>query len=533
MKSRLKSVISFILTSMIAASSLHISAYSEPTKITDTAAETENVLLADSHYVETDSRDSFSMDECLSTLAQSSEISTSNHRSYTLQAHDEVRIYTMEELGSDYSWTTVQGSGAPDCATIVVKSDGMYIVGYHPENEYFQVTIGSTTEYILATIYLANAVHRIDNASKNLRIKDTSNFYENKQAKLYTIESTDVLENDDLFKVVNVGEHLYCLRSMLNSSMALCKSGDDVVLKTIGTSDSSIPSEAKWYIRRSEISYGRFYIYNSSDRSDTLTCSNNATDGSNVETHAYSMADSCQDWLVEEYTIPDASKSNFTGVVIPNQITKLGIGEKYQLSADLYSYKSGENGGGTFTWSVKNGTGTATIDSSGIITGKSKGTVTVTAKDNQTSYSTSIKITIVNPITSGTYYIRNARTNNYLTYPETGTYIGLSSASYSSDQQWNLVLNENGYYNIVSSDGNYYVGYNGYSSDQRIIKRNDTGIYSDWCIVRNGTAYNIIPRGMTAKGNILYNTSENTLIETFSASATDSYGLWKLIRVTV
>ena len=94
-------------------------------------------------------------------------------------------------------------------------------------------------------------------------------------------------------------------------------------------------------------------------------------------------------------------------------------------------------------------------------------------------------------------------------------------------------MNENGYYNIVSSDGNYYVGYNGYSSDQRIIKRNDTGIYSDWCIVRNGTAYNIIPRGMTAEGNILYNTSENTLIETFSASATDSYGLWKLIRVTV
>lgn len=527
MNSKLKSVIALAITSIMAVSSMHINAFdaSSPNDYeTDINASETQVL--DSHYIEGDTGYDFDMDECLDSISKASvNSSMSSPERYEIQAHDEIRIYTAAQLeGINYSWTTVQGSGSPDCATIVVRSDGMYIVGLHPETEFLQVTVGSTTSYYFITIRLADTVYRIDNDTNNLRLKDTDDFYESKKAQLFTAGTSSVLYKEDLFKIIHIAGNSYCIRSMLNSSMALCRSGDSVVLKTIGTSNDSIPSEATWTIRVSSLRYGRFNISNGTGN-NTLTSSSNADDESEVLLAPFTSAESYQTWVVDEYSIPTASQSSYTGVVIPNAVSQLGIGEKYTFTADIYSYLPDENGQNGFDWSVTNGTGSATIDENGLLTCVSRGTVTVTATYKNTSYSTSIVVTIGNRF-EGKFSLKNNSTNQYLSIGDGSNDLKLTTTDSQTEQKWYVMLNSNGYYNIVSVDDLSYLTYGTKDKDTCVLRfGSHVSDYSEWCIIRNGDSITFVPSDIAGSKSVLCINKNDTCVLA-SVSTNDPNSMW-------
>lgn len=531
MNLRLKSVIALALTSIMALSSLHISALSANTHGQLETDLTASEMQIDPHYVRGDVGQHFNMNECLESIASTSSSMLEPTR-ITLQAHDEIRIYTAEQLaGKTYSWTTVQGSGSPDRATISTRSDGMYIVGLHPETEFLQVTIGSTTEYFFVTIYLADSVYSIDNYTTHLRLKDTNEFYEGKKAQHFETTNSSVLYKDELFKIIHYGVNSYCIRSMLNSSMALCADGDDVVFKTIGTSNDSIPNEAIWTITVSDLNYGKFNV---AKGTDTISSSRDATDGSEVKITTFISSEDCQSWDIVEYEIPYGTHSNYTGVVIPNSISRLGVGEKYKLTADIYSYQPNENGQNGFTWSVTNGTGSATISTDGTLTGVSKGTVTVTATYNSTSYSTSITINITDPmIEDGVYYMRNTVSSKTIAGSESSNTTWATDINSTDEQKWLIELNSNGYYTIRSSDGANYLCFGSPDyGDPLIYWDAYVPTYADWCIVFTDNEYRLIPSILTESGARIYITTDNQVKITWDNSKHDQRGLWTFTAVS-
>ena len=141
-------------------------------------------------------------------------------------------------------------------------------------------------------------------------------------------------------------------------------------------SDSSVSSDEKWMLGTNANGY---YIYSYTGTSRTLTCP--TSNGDNILLGPYYSINTRQNWLINKVT------SSYHGVTIYGGVSSLVVGDSATFGAAVYSTYTDTNGQDDFTWSVTNGTGSATISSTGKLTGVSKGTVTVKAIYTHGTYS--------------------------------------------------------------------------------------------------------------------------------------------------
>jgi len=130
------------------------------------------------------------------------------------------------------------------------------------------------------------------------------------------------------------------------------------------------------------------------------------------------VADATANWTAIDAT----SSFNLDCIILVNSITVSGQagatlittnGGTLQMIADVLPANADD---ATYTWSVTNGTGSASIDASGLLTASSNGTVTVTATANDASGITgSTVITISNQSSAGIN--DQAALNNLTIYP--------------------------------------------------------------------------------------------------------------------
>ena len=359
-------------------------------------------------------------------------------------------VYNTDEFLVGYS------SSNPNVATVdsttglvTIKKAGITTITATVEDGAEEQYDHSVTLYV----YLANGTYYFNNVSNSYRIylQDLST-EEDAPRKLWN-STGEPDSRDELFKIKHLGNGVYSIRSLADSSMGWRALNTSTALTnaTIGYYDSDVINGEKWKIDSNANGY---YIYNYRGKNQTVTSPSLARNGSEVSLSAYSSTNTLQNWTITKST------AQYHGVTIKNITNALAVGHKYDFEAALYSTYIDINGQNGFTWSVANGTGSATINSStGELTGISSGTVTVTAKYSQNSltyWTASCTVTII-PVPNGTYFFRTGQYDNYMQIDndaeitDTGSILELWPFDSDANQKWMIEYLNNGYYKIIST----------------------------------------------------------------------------------
>ena len=158
---------------------------------------------------------------------------------------------------------------------------------------------------------------------------------------------------------------------------------------------------------------------------------------------------------------------------------------------------SGNSAGGTVTWSITNGTGSATIDSNGLITPTQAGTVTVNANvgatANYEAYTATPKTITISQAPGTVTYVTERNVQVYCTE--------LAVASNVTDSSKELTISENGATNSIGTL-TYSISKNGWtiSNDGRKIvipSGTDAGVYNISVTVRDSGSVNYMSKNVT------------------------------------
>ena len=305
--------------------------------------------------------------EDISGLTQSKTVSES---STTLQF-----VCPVENFGDNITWSS------SNQAVATVSDDGKVTAkkaGYTTISAYISLD-GDEEEYTCDVyVRLADGTYYINNVNNNFCINCLGSIpYENSTlvgSSFYgTSEPTD---RGRMFKIKYLGNGCYSVRSMLDNSMGWANVSNKLVMTTIGTSDSSIPANAKWVINSSTRGY-YFRIPSTASMAITSPTSSLA----DITINSLSLSNTSQMWTIKPIT------ASYHGVTIKNTAETVSMGEQLTLSAAVYT-TSNVTYSNEFNWSVYCTTGEATINAStGIITGVSAGRVTITVKHKTTNLS--------------------------------------------------------------------------------------------------------------------------------------------------
>lgn len=300
-----------------------------------------------------------------------------NNASFTLSEGSTIQSFCcpVTEFGDEVTWFTTNdySINVDDLGNVTAKKAGiatLYAWVDHADGTY---------DYYTCTIYvrLADGTYYFNNVANNYRIEyeSLSNLSENAVLEVYSSGTEEPTILGRIFKVKYLGDGYYSIRSMLDSSMGWTRLDDGLVMTTIGTSDTTVPYSAKWSIKSNANGY---YIHCNSSTAKTITSPQ--TNGGNIVLQDYLSTNTLQNWTIKKIT------TSYHGVTMKKYITSLAVGNSYDFDAVMYSTYSNEYGQKGITWSVTNGSGSATIDSStGVLTGLSQGTVTVTATYKRSS----------------------------------------------------------------------------------------------------------------------------------------------------
>ena len=229
-------------------------------------------------------------------------------------------------------------------------------------------------------------------------------------------------------------------------------------MTTIGTSDSAIPENAKWKINSN--SNGYYFVSMASSQGHAVTSPTSSGDDLTVNSYSASAK---QSWTINPIT------ASYHGVTLKRTTNNLAVRENFIFSAVLYSTNLSNYANSQVTWSVTNGTGNATINSStGELTGVSSGTVNVAAT-YRFSYST-IKsdscLVNIRLVANGEYFIASRESGDkYIqvdnddapNYTNDGGIIEQWTFDDGTYQKWRITHIENDYYSIVSSISGYAI----------------------------------------------------------------------------
>ena len=355
---------------------------------------------------------------------------------------------TTTPAGATVTWSTnntvvatVSSSGV-----ITAKKSGItQIIAQFTEN-------GVTCRaYCTVYVHISDGIYYFNNVSNNYRIEffSTNSYKENSLLYAFNSGTAQPTYLFAFFKVNYLGKGLYSIRSMLDNKMGWTRSSASYVVgTTIGVSNATVPNAAKWYIKYDRNGY---YIHAIEGVSYTVTSSSTAAN--KLTLSAYSSANTIQRWALTRMT------ASYHGVNIRNKTSALAVDDTYTFTASVYSTYTSVKGQNGFTWSVTNGTGTATINSStGKLTGVSPGTVTVKVMYNgHSSWYDEFEVEII-PIKEGDYYFKNRDTLKYMQPDDNGdTHTEQHDFDASANQRWQLIHHSESYYYIVNGATGKYL----------------------------------------------------------------------------
>lgn len=318
------------------------------------------------------------------------------------------------------------------------------------------------------TVYvvLKDGTYYFNNAKNDLRLefKYSNAYSESSPLEAYNSGTTEPPDRFRMFKIKYVGSGYYVIRSMVDCSMGwTCpdSSSTELVATTIGTSDNSVQTRSKWRIQSNANGY---YIFNCAYGTKKTIASPSSSGNIRLEQYTYSTNqpnDKLQNWVIKEIT------SEHHGVTLTSNADTVGVGGSYRFKAAVHSTYTGEYGQRGYTWSVTNGTGSATVDSYGVVTGVSVGTVVlkVTYRVNSSTQWTFSRTIHIIPFAEGTYYIKNVYYGSYVqvddndapNYSTNGGKAEIHLFDGGKYQRWVITHIENGYYKITSNVSGYAI----------------------------------------------------------------------------
>lgn len=281
----------------------------------------------------------------------------------------------VENFGDYISWASTNTAVAAidSSGKVTAKKAGTARIYTH-----IYYADGGEAEYSV-TVYvtLANKTYYINNVDNNFRIEyeNMTDLSENAVLEVYNSGTDEPTNRSRMFKIKHLGNSVYSIRSMLDNSMGWTNVSGNLVMTTIGTSDSSIPANAKWKINSN--SNGYCFVSMASSQGHAVTSP--ASSGGNLTVNSYSVSAN-QSWTVKPIT------AEYHGVTIRNNAQTVSMGKQLTLSAAVYT-TSNVTYSNEFNWSVYCTTGEATINAStGLLTGVSSGRVTITARHRTTNW---------------------------------------------------------------------------------------------------------------------------------------------------
>lgn len=362
------------------------------------------------------------------------------------------------------------------------------------------------------TVYVVkeDGTYYFNNVQNSLRIecKSINSYEENSKLKAYDSEIKEPSATSKMFKMKYIGNGNYVIRSMIDCSMGwTCVSSNstELVVATIGTSDRNVSSRSKWRIQSNANGY---FIFNY-EYGTTKTITSPSFDA-NVQLAQYTFSTIKPESKLQNWNINEITKA-YNGVNIKNSVEALAVGSSYRFRAAIYSTYTGEYGQRGITWSVVNGTGKATIDSStGILTGISSGTVTVNVKYQADYYNTCYDwFTVIIYISSDVKSIR-------MTMDVSNKYILCVAELYSGDKYW------------------YQLDLDGNCSDILLLSNDNkewlTEKYTEWQ-ERGGDINSLQYCVYQAKYKLDRAIAQNQLYDV-SQSSDEYFGLWLFFSLT-
>ena len=282
----------------------------------------------------------------------------------------------VNEYGAYVSWwsSNTQSATVDSVGHVTTGTAGIATIYAEIEYEDGSYDTYSCTIYVI----VGDGTYYFNNVSNNYRLEyeNTTNLSENAVLEAYNSGTGEPTGRFRMFKVKYLGDGIYSMRSMLDCGMGWTRSSSSLVMTTIGPDDSTIPATAKWRIKSNANGY---YIHSLYGTSKTITAG--STSGANITLSTYSSTNQLQNWTMNKIT------ESYHGVTLKSETDTLILKDTYDFDAVMYSTYTNTNGEDGFTWSVTNGTGSATINSStGVLTGTSTGTVTVSVKYEPNSY---------------------------------------------------------------------------------------------------------------------------------------------------
>ena len=247
-----------------------------------------------------------------------------------------------------------------------------------------------------------------------------------------------------------MGEGCYSIRPMHKLDMCLQRYGLGVAIGTRGTTEnvSDLSGLAQWRI--SGVSSG-YKLDSRSYTGNYLYVNGTAVSLGGTSNNVWS--------LVKLSSVP-------SGVLLYNTQSWIAPESTVQFVAAVYSGSTLNQG---VTWTSSN-TDVAKVNSSGVVTGVAAGTSVITAKSTyNTSWSKTFTVNI-GDIPNGTYFFRNKETLRMLDIegPTTNANAVIHQWQFSGhdSQQWEIELQQDGYYTIKSVYSSLYLSVAGNSSSQ-------------------------------------------------------------------
>ena len=280
------------------------------------------------------------------------------------------------EFGASVTWSSsnTQSATVDSLGHVTTGTAGIATIYANVEYEDGSYDTYSCIIYVI----ISDGTYYFNNVSNNYRLEYeiTTDLSENAVLEACNSGTTEPTVRYRIFKVKYLGDGLYSVRSMLDCAMGWTRSSTSLVMTTIGTTDSAVPATAKWRIQSNANGY---YIHSLYGTSRTITAG--STSGTNIMLSSYSSTNKLQNWTINKIT------TTYHGVTFKSATDTLILKDTYDFDAVMYSTSTNVNGKDGFTWSVTNGTGSATIDSkTGVLSGVSTGTVTVSVKYEPNSY---------------------------------------------------------------------------------------------------------------------------------------------------
>lgn len=308
-----------------------------------------------------------------------------------------------------------------------------------------------------------------------------------------------------LWKIHYLGGGYYTLRPMHKLNMGMSVYNNGAVINYLIATDqlSNIPSEMRWSITQS----GSVFVFQHNGDTSKKLCVADTTVGSDLSLLSGSSLRAF--WILEEVdpapeglllynSTSSAASTSLTRHMAPGQTKTL---DELHIKPAVYS---GNTISQTITWESLD-TSRATVDSStGMITAKAYGSLTIRGKKYLGGAYKYVYIDLeVSHLPNGVYRIENKHSAKNIDIENqnmnSGTIIHQWQYHRGSTQKWGLVLREDGYYVIYSQrEPAYYLSVDGSSdSDTKPVILQTAPVTDElqWKIFSTSSgAYRIISR---------------------------------------